>query len=158
MQSKELEIFDEKRVLELAEVIAKKISVKVFCDLDRNYRNAYNLMILIDDRGKPSSASNDNDYYSAAKSAQFAIRVDISRKGGFFRLQVYAISLVDTTTGLVLTQERPKPLSKFCEQLVRLLKAQGLVQIPDAFIERHINGQNELGGEVTVKTQLFGEI
>ncbi|PSB15187.1 hypothetical protein C7B65_25015 [Phormidesmis priestleyi ULC007] len=157
LQSKELEIFDEKRFLELAEVVVKKMGVRVFYDLDRNYRNAYNFLILIHEQGKSPSASTDNDYDSAEKLAQFKIRVDVSRKGGFFRLRVYEISLVDTTV-LVPTQERSKSLFKLCEQLVRLLKAQGLVQIPDALIERHINGQNVLGGEVTVRTQLFGEI
>ena len=158
LQSKELEIFDEKRFVELAEVVAKKMGVKVFCDLDRNYRNAYSLSILIHEQGKLPSVSTDDDYDSAAKLAQFGIRVEVSRKGGFFRLRVYAISLFDTTTSFIPTQERSKPLFKLCEQLVRLLKAQGLVQIPDALIERHMNGQNVLGGEVTVKTQLFGEI
>ena len=158
LQSKELEIFDEKRFIELAEVVAKKMGVRVFCDLDRNYRNAHSLRILIDEQGKSTSASTDPDYNSAAKLSQSEIRVDISRKGGFFCLQVYVISLAETTTIFVPAQERPKPLFKLCEQLVCLLKAQGLVQVPDVLTERPINGQNELGGEVTVRTQLFGEI
>ena len=78
LQSKELEIFDEKRFIELAEVVAKKVGVRVFCDLDRNYRNAYNFLILIHEKGKSPPASTDNDYDSAAKLAQFEIRVDIS--------------------------------------------------------------------------------
>ena len=106
-----------KRSTELAEVVAKKMGVKVFCDLDRNYRNAYSLSILTHEQGKLPSVSTDDDYDSAAKLAQFGIRVEVSRKGGFFRLRVYEIPLVDITTGFVPTQEHSKPLMNYSQPL-----------------------------------------
>ncbi|MGG6263334.1 hypothetical protein ACQ4M3_03145 [Leptolyngbya sp. AN03gr2] len=156
LQSKEIELFEEERVAELGQLMAKKLGVVVFCDLDCNYRTAHNLRILIDAKGKAPAMPKERNYYTALKASQFEMRVDISRKGGFFCVRSYTRS--DDGVFHTLAQEKPKHLLKICDQVVNFLTKNDLIQIPDEFLDRHIDGRNELGGEVTVLTQLFGEI
>lgn len=158
LQSKDVELFEEQRVAELGQAIAKKLKVAVFCDVDRNYRHAYNLRILADGKGKAPPMLKEQDYSATLKASQFEVRVDISRKGGFFYLRSYTISHVDDVSLCDPGQEKSKSLLKVCDQVIRLLMANGLIQVPDAILDRRMSGRNELGGEVTVMTQLFGEI
>ncbi|GAP94407.1 hypothetical protein [Leptolyngbya sp. NIES-2104] len=156
LQSKEIELFEEERIAELGQLMAKELGVVVFCDLDRNYRTAHNLRILIDEKGKAPSMSKERNYYNSLKVSQFEVRVDISRKGGFFCIRSYARS--DDGSFYTLAQKKPKYLLKVCDEVVNFLTENDLIQIPDEFLDRQIDGRNELGGEVTVMTQLFGEI
>ncbi|MBD1823888.1 hypothetical protein H6F51_15505 [Cyanobacteria bacterium FACHB-DQ100] len=156
LQSKEIEIFEEERVVELSQLMAKKLGIVVFCDLDRNYRTAHNLRILIDEKGKAPAIPKERDYYTALKASQFEVRIDISRKGGFFCLRSYSRS--DNGSFYILVGEKPKHLLKICERVVHFLIKNDLIQVPDELLNRHIDGRNELGGEVTVMTQLFGEL
>lgn len=157
LQSKEIERFEEERVTELAQSLATKLNGAVFCDFDRDYRNAYSLHILFDEKGNALSKSN-NDYFAVLKASQFDVRVDVSRKGGFFYLRAYTVSSVNDSSFLDPIQEKSKNLLKSCDRISRFLTARGLIQVPATLLDRRIHGYNELGGEVTVKTQLFGEI
>ena len=157
LQSKDIKRFEEEEVTELAHALAKKLNGVVFCDFDRDYRKAYSLHILFDEKGNAPSKSND-DYFAVLKASQFDVRVDISRKGGFFYLRAYRVSPVNDSSFLDPMQEKSKYLLKACDRITRFLTDRGLIQVPDALLDRRIHGHNELGGEVTVKTQLFGEI
>jgi hypothetical protein len=158
LQSRGVETFEEERITELGQAIARKFGVVVFCDLNRNYRNAHNFRILMDGKGKAPLMPKERDYYAALKASQFEVRVDISRKGGFFCLRPYTISRIGNASSCVPVQEKSKHLLKICDQVVRFLAENELIQVPDALLDRPIRGLNELGGEMTVMTQLFGEI
>lgn len=154
LQSKDIEIFDEKRVSEIGQRISKKLGVAVFLDPDKNYRKALNLRILIGG----NSLSKDNDYFASLKAHQFELRLDISSKGGFYCLHSFAISPSSDGSVLNPVEDEPKPLTKICDRLKPILAEEGLIPIPKALLDRPINGRNELGGVATVMTQLFGEI
>lgn len=158
LQSKDIEVFEAERVAELGQALAKKIGVVVFCDRDRNYRNAHNLRILIDEKGKAPPIPKEADYYAVLKASQFEVRVDISRKGSFFCLRSYTISPINNASFCTPVQEKSKYLLEVCEQVIHFLTENELIQIPDALLDRHVDGRSELGGEMTVITQLFGEV
>lgn len=157
LQFKDVKRFEEEQVTELAQALAKKLNGAVFCDFDRNYRNAYSLHILFDEKGNAPSKST-NDYFAVLKASQFDVRVDISRKGGFFWLRAYTVSPVNDSSFLDLVSEKSKYLLKACDRITHFLTDRELIQVPDTLLTHRIHGHNELGGEVTVKTQLFGEI
>ncbi|MBW4578547.1 MAG: hypothetical protein KME42_03115 [Tildeniella nuda ZEHNDER 1965/U140] len=158
LQSKDIECFEEEPVTELAQALAKKLNGVVFCDFDRQYRNAYSLHILLDEKGNIPPLKSNDDQFTLLKVSQFDVRVDISRKGGFFCLRPYAVSPLSGAWTCIPAQERSKPLLIVCDRIIRFLTDRELIQVPDALLDRRIHGHNELGGEVTVKTQLFGEI
>ncbi|MBD2076478.1 hypothetical protein H6F86_21840 [Phormidium sp. FACHB-592] len=157
LQSNDIERFDEERVTELGAALAKKLDVIVFYDPDLNYRKGYGLIILLDEKGNtPLSKPNDN-HFALLKASQFEVRVNISRKGGFFFLSAYTVLPVNDSSFLNPVQEQSKYLLKACDRITRFLTDRGLIQVPDTLLDRCIHGHNELGSEVTVKTQLFGE-
>jgi len=158
LQTEDIELFDEHWITELGQTIAKKLGVLVFCDLDRNYSTAHNLRILVDEKGGVPLVSKECDYHTALKVSQFEVRIDISRKGGFFCLRSYTISQTGNTSIGTQVEEKSKYLLKVCDQVAQFLESCGLIQVPDTLLGYHVNGRNELGGEVTLMTQLFGEI
>ena len=158
LQTEDIELFDEQRITELIQTIAKKLGVLVFCDLDRNYRKAHNLRILVNEKGGVPPVSKGRDYHAVLKVSQFEVRVDISRKGGFFCLRSYMFSQTGNTSIGNQVEGKSKYLLKVCDQVAQFLELHGLIQVPDTLLEHHIDGRNELGGEVTLMTQLFGEI
>jgi hypothetical protein len=83
------------------------------------------------------------DYYEALQASQFEVRVDISRKGGFFCLRSYSISQMDNSGSLAPAKENSKQLLKICDQIVRFLTENELIHVPEALLDRHINGRNE---------------
>jgi hypothetical protein len=158
LQTEDIELFDEQRIAELGQTIAKKLGVLVFCDLDRNYRKAHNLRILVDEKGRVPSVSKERTYHTVLKVSQFEVRVDISRKGGFFCLRSYTISQTGNTSIGTQVEARSKYLLKVCDQVAQFLESHGLIQVPDTLLSHPIDGRNELDGEVTLMTKLFGEI
>jgi hypothetical protein len=158
LQSQDIEFFEEQEITELGQAIAKKLGLVVFCDLDRNYRNAHNLRVLVAQKGEIPSMMKEPDYDTVSKVSQFEVRVDISRKGGFFCLRSYPLSPMGKISSNTGVQKSTKDLQKVCDQVVHFLTKNGLIQVPDALLNRHIDGRNELGGEVTVLSQLFGEL
>jgi hypothetical protein len=157
LQTEDIELFDEQRIAELGQAIAKKLGVLVFCDPDRNYHNAHNLRILVDEKGRVPPVSKELNYHAVLKASQFEVRIDISRKGGFFCLRSYAICQTGSTSVGTQIEEKSKYLLRVCDQVARFLIAYGLIQVPDALLGYYVDGHNELGGEVTLMTQLFGE-
>lgn len=158
LQYQDVELFEEQKITELGQAIARKFELTVFYDFDRNYSNAYSLKILIDGKGKASLMPKDPDYYAALKVSQFEVVVDISRVGGFFCLHSHSISTEGNTSFKDPVQKKSKNLHKIYDQIARFLMMEnGLVQIPDVLLKHQINGRNTFGGEVTVYTQLFRE-
>jgi hypothetical protein len=111
----------------------------------------------VNEKGRSLLIEKEADYYADLKVSQFRIRIDISHKGGFFCLRAYTVLQVDNASLCVPVQDKSRRLLKICDQVVRLLNKHGLIQIPNILLERHTNGRNELGGEVTVMTKFFGE-
>lgn len=148
-------LFGEEQVSELGKAIAKKFGFLVVCDFDRNYRSSYRLNVLIED--KVYGKLKDKERNLTDKNSSFQIQIDISHKG-FFCLRSYLVTTEHLTKYLTPLPERPLSLQKTSDKIARFLTQNNLIQVPEILLDRSIQGRNELGGQVTVRSQLFGEV